>query len=193
MSTNANNLQLFGVEENNLKNLSLEIPHDNLIVVTGLSGSGKSTLAFDTIYAEGGRRYIETFSPYTRQFLDRLKAPKLSAISGVRPALALEQINRTTSSRSTVGTVTEINDYLKLLWSNLCQIVCPKCQEEIKSDSSFTVLAKIEELLKSINTEKQIYITFSLKLSGKASLDSVIQTLQAEGFTRYFSQQEKTA
>ncbi|MCL4147172.1 UNVERIFIED_CONTAM: hypothetical protein GTU68_030008, partial [Idotea baltica] len=114
-------LILKGVCQNNLKNLSVEIPHDRLVVLSGLSGSGKSTLAFDTIYAEGGRRYIETFSPYTRQFLDRLNPPNIESIENVRPALALEQRNRITSSRSTVGTVTEVNDYLKVLWSHFAE------------------------------------------------------------------------
>src|SRR5262249_42730168 len=100
-------LCLRGVRENNLKNLDVTLEHDTFVAITGVSGSGKSTLAFDTIYAEGGRRYIETFSPYTRQFLDRLHRPEVDAISGVRPAIALEQRNRTTNSRSTVGTVTE--------------------------------------------------------------------------------------
>src|SRR5450432_835405 len=97
-ATTGDVLSVIGVQENNLKDLSFEIAHNQLIAVTGVSGSGKSTLAIDTLYAEGGRRYIETFSPYTRQFLDRLQQPKLTSIHGVRPALALEQRNRTTSS-----------------------------------------------------------------------------------------------
>jgi len=178
-------LRLFGAKENNLKNLDLEIKHDSLIAITGLSGSGKSTLAIDTIYAEGGRRYIETFSPYTRQFLDRLHQPKLDGITGVRPSLALEQRNRITSSRSTVGTVTEINDYLKLVWANLADVHCANCGVKIKRNSPRETL---KELLQRLDEEssKQLLISFSLEQRGIASTDSLVATLLSEGFTRVF-------
>ena len=128
-------LKICGARENNLKNLTLEIPHDSFTVVTGLSGSGKSSLAFDTVYAEGQRRYIETFSPYTRQFFDKVKKPDVDLIENVRPAVALEQRTRITSSRSTVGTMTDINDYLKILWSNIATPVCPECGVRLESFS----------------------------------------------------------
>lgn len=124
-------LKIEGARENNLKDIALEIPHDALTAVTGLSGSGKSSLAFDTVYAEGQRRYIETFSPYTRQFFDKVKKPDLDAISGVRPAVAIQQRTRVTSSRSTVGSLTDINDYLKVLWSNVSKPVCATCGKEL--------------------------------------------------------------
>src|SRR5215813_13741787 len=110
-----------GASQHNLKNVSCELPRTQLVVITGPSGSGKSSLAFDTIYAEGQRRYVETFSPYTRQFLDRMDKPRVDEIRGIPPAIAIEQSNPVKSSRSTVGTMTEINDYLKLLMPRLAQ------------------------------------------------------------------------
>jgi len=106
-----------GARQNNLKNLSLRLPTKKLIVVTGVSGSGKSSLAFDTIYAEGQRRYVETFSAYTRQFLDRMDKPIVDSIEGIPPAIAIDQTNPVRTSRSTVGTMTELNDHLKLLFA----------------------------------------------------------------------------
>ena len=179
-------LQLSGAQENNLKNLDLTIEHDKCIVVTGVSGSGKSTLAIDTIYAEGGRRYIETFSPYTRQFLDRLHQPKLDWISGVRPALALEHRNRITSSRSTVGTVTEINDYLKVIWASLAEVLCPSCGVAVEHDTPSITLRKIQQHILAIEA-KQLLFTFPLAISGEASAESLVKTLLSEGFTRFYS------
>src|SRR5213596_4426531 len=111
-----------GARQNNLKNLSLELPLNELVVVTGVSGSGKSSLAFDTLFAEGQRRYIETFSPYARQFLDRMDKPQVDRIDGIPPAIAIEQRNSVKTTRSTVGTMTELCDYLKLLWPQLAQL-----------------------------------------------------------------------
>ena len=116
-------IRLRGVRQNNLKNVDLDLPVNRLIVLTGLSGSGKSSLAFDTLFAEGQRRYIETFSPYARQFFDRMDKPKVDRIEGIPPAIALEQRNAVRTTRSTVGTMTEICDYMKLAWppaSNCC-------------------------------------------------------------------------
>src|SRR5438045_891594 len=109
-------IRLRGVRQNNLKNFDLALPLHQLIVVTGLSGSGKSSLAFDTLFAEGQRRYIETFSPYARQFFDRMDKPQVDSIEGIPPAIAIEQRNAVKSTRSTVGTMTEICDYMKTLW-----------------------------------------------------------------------------
>jgi excinuclease ABC subunit A len=114
--------------ENNLKGVSLSLPHDQLVGITGLSGSGKSSLAFNTVYAEGQRRYIETFSPYTRQFFDKVKRPKADHIENVRPAIAIQQRTRIVNSRSTVGSMTDIHDYLKIVWANLATPSCPTCQ-----------------------------------------------------------------
>ena len=116
-----------GACQNNLKNLDLELPHGELIVVTGVSGSGKSSLVFDTLYAEGQRRYVETFSPYARQFLDRMDKPKATSIEGIPPAIAIDQVNPVRTSRSTVGTMTEINDHLKLLYARAATLYCRRC------------------------------------------------------------------
>src|SRR5262244_4199814 len=106
-----------GAREHNLKNIDVELPRDQLVVITGLSGSGKSSLAFDTIYAEGQRRYVETLSPYARQFLDQMERPEVDSIDGLSPAISIEQKTTSRSPRSTVGTITEIYDYLRLLFS----------------------------------------------------------------------------
>lgn len=184
-------LKLFGVRENNLRNLDLTLPHDKLIVFTGVSGSGKSTLALDTIYAEGGRRYIETFSPYTRQFLDRLHQPDVASMQGVRPALALEQHNRVVNSRSTVGTVTEINDFLKVIWARLSTISCPECDCEIHAENETSVVNALDALLPKFKPQL-LLISFSLRLFGDASFKSVVQTLLAEGFTRVLGKDGNT-
>lgn len=177
-------LNIEGLSHHNFKNQDLSIPHDKLVVICGLSGSGKSTLAFDTIYAEGGRRYIETFSPYTRQFLDRLPRPELKKIENVRPSLALEQRNRISSSRSTVGTTTEINDYLKVLWPNVSELHCPSCREVVQDYSKKEVFSWVISNLG--NKEGNILPTFKVELSKKVSLAMLKETLQADGFLRLF-------
>src|SRR5437868_11224858 len=120
-------LRIEGARQNNLKNVSLEIPHDRLTVVTGVSGSGKSSLAFDTLFAEGQWRYIESLSTYARMFLDRVDRPDVDRIEHVRPAVALEQKNPVRTARSTVGTATEVYDYLRLLYAKVGRVHCPSC------------------------------------------------------------------
>src|SRR6478736_7293690 len=115
-----------GARQNNLKGINLDLELNKFHVITGPSGSGKSSLAFDTIYAEGQRRYVETFSPYTRQFFERMDKPKVDAIHGIPPAIAIEQVNNIRSTRSTVGTITEINEYLKMLFPRLAEGLCPE-------------------------------------------------------------------
>jgi excinuclease ABC subunit A len=136
-------LNIINARENNLKSVSPQIPHDTFTVVTGLSGSGKSSLAFDTVYAEGQRRYIETFSPYTRQFFDKVKKPEVDLIENVRPAVAIQQRTRVTSSRSTVGTMTNLNDYLKLLWPALSQATCEHCSIPLQRWDAPTLAAHL--------------------------------------------------
>ena len=118
-------IRLRGVRQNNLKNIDLDLPLRQLVVIAGLSGSGKSSLAFETLFAEGQRRYIETFSPYARQFLDRMDKPQADSIVGIPPAIAIEQRNTVKSTRSTVGTMTEITDYAKLFWPHLVPTPLP--------------------------------------------------------------------
>src|SRR6478752_3694004 len=128
-------IRIRGARQNNLKNLDLDIPLNELIVVTGVSGSGKSSLVFDTLYAEGQRRYVETFSPYARQFLDRMDKPQLDSISGIPPAIAIDQTNPVRTSRSTVGTMTELNDHLKLLFARAAALFCRRCGEPVRRDT----------------------------------------------------------
>src|SRR5690349_11861202 len=128
-------IRLRGVRHNNLKNFDLDLPLHRLIVVTGLSGSGKSSLAFDTLYAEGQRRYIETFSPYARQFFDRMDKPQVDSVEGIPPAIAIEQRNAVRTTRSTVGTMTEICDYMKMLWPHISQLHCRQCGKPVRKDS----------------------------------------------------------
>ncbi|MEJ2722808.1 MAG: excinuclease ABC subunit UvrA, partial [bacterium] len=120
-----------GAREHNLKNIDVEIPHGKLSVISGVSGSGKSSLAFDTLYAEGQRRYIESLSTYAKQFLERFARPDVDEVSGISPSIAIQQVNSVRSSRSTVGTTTEIYDYLRLLFARVGRTVCPDCDEEV--------------------------------------------------------------
>ena len=117
-------IKLRGVRQNNLKHFDLDLPLGKLIVITGLSGSGKSSLAFDTLYAEGQRRYIETFTPYARQFFDRMDKPQVDRIEGIPPAIAIEQRNTVKTTRSTIGTMTEICDHTKVLWATKSSLFC---------------------------------------------------------------------
>src|SRR3990172_9191160 len=132
-----------GARQNNLKNISLDIPLNKLVVVTGVSGSGKSSLVFDTLYAEGQRRYVETFSPYARQFLDRMDKPQVDSISGIPPAIATDQTNPVRTSRSTVGTMTELNDHLKLLFARAAQLHCRGCAKAVVRDTPDTIYAQL--------------------------------------------------
>src|SRR5450432_1065987 len=128
-------IRLHGVRQNNLKNFDLDLPLHRLIVITGPSGSGKSSLAFDTLFAEGQRRYIETFSPYARQFFDRMDKPQVDSIEGIPPAIAIEQRNAVKSTRSTVGTMTEICDHMKVLWPHIARLHCKQCGQIVRQDS----------------------------------------------------------
>src|SRR5215208_6265452 len=123
-----------GARTHNLKNVDVSLPTGRLIVITGVSGSGKSSLAFDTVYAEGQRRYVESLSAYARQFLERMEKPDVDLIDGLSPAVAIEQRNPTKTSRSTVGTATEIYDYLRLLWARVGHTLCPRCGRELRPD-----------------------------------------------------------
>src|SRR5450432_4708552 len=135
-----------GARQNNLKNLDLDIPLNQLVVVTGVSGSGKSSLVFDTLYAEGQRRYVETFSPYARQFLDRMDKPQVDRIDGIPPAIAIDQTNQVRTSRSTVGTMTELNDHLKLLFARTAQLFCRNCAHAVHRDTPASIQEQLHAL-----------------------------------------------
>src|SRR4029079_357579 len=128
-------IHIHGARQNNLKNLDLAIPLNELVVVTGVSGSGKSSLVFDTLYEEGQRRYVETFSLYARQFLDRMDKPQVDRIDGIPPAIAIDQTNPVRTSRSTVGTMTELIDHLKLLFARAAVLYCRGCGRAVRRDS----------------------------------------------------------
>jgi excinuclease ABC subunit A len=169
-----------GARQHNLKDFDLEIPRRTVTVVTGPSGSGKSSLAFDTIYAEGQRRYVESLSSYARQFLERMEKPDVDSIEGLSPAVAIEQKNPTKTSRSTVGTATEIYDYLRLLWARVGHTFCPTCRREIKPD---TVSSVVDTML-ALPAGIRFYVTFPLRLSNKVTHDVVTENLRAQGFLR---------
>src|SRR5574338_169746 len=138
-----------GAREHNLKNIDVEIPRDRLVVFTGLSGSGKSSLAFDTVYAEGQRRYVESLSSYARQFLGTMKKPDVDLIEGLSPAISIDQKSTSHNPRSTVGTVTEIYDYLRLLFARIGHPHCPNCGREIARQSKEQIAAAIYKLLET--------------------------------------------
>ena len=139
------NILIQGAKLHNLKDISVAIPRNKLVVVTGLSGSGKSSLAFDTLYAEGQRRYVESLSSYARQFLGRLDKPKVDSIKGIAPAIAIEQKVNSTNPRSTVGTSTEIYDYLKLLYTRIGKTISPISGKEVKKDTTTDVINFIKK------------------------------------------------
>ncbi|TFH70831.1 excinuclease ABC subunit A [Gammaproteobacteria bacterium LSUCC0112] len=186
-STAIESIVLRGARQNNLKNLSLELPVNKLIVITGVSGSGKSTLAFDTIYAEGQRRYVETFSAYARQFLDRMDKPAIDSIEGIPPAIAIDQSNPVRTSRSTVGTMTELNDYIKLVYARLSHLHCPGCQREVKRDTTPTIIA---DLMASLPTDTRLHICLPVNVPHNFSGDEILQWLNQQGYTRIQVQNE---
>src|ERR671928_961382 len=151
-------LRIEGARQNNLKNVTLEIPHDRLTVVTGVSGSGKSSLAFDTLFAEGQWRYIESLSTYARMFLERIDRPDVDRIEQIRPAVALEQKNPVRTARSTVGTATEIYDYFRLLYAKIGRVHCPACGAAAASHSA----ASIAEILLEQHPGARALICFRL-------------------------------
>jgi excinuclease ABC subunit A len=169
-----------GARQHNLKGFDLEIPRRSYTVITGPSGSGKSSLAFDTIYAEGQRRYVESLSAYARQFLERMEKPDVDSIDGLSPAVAIEQKNPTKTSRSTVGTATEIYDYLRLLWARIGRTYCPACGRELKPD---TVQSVVDTVL-SLPPGTRFAVAFPLRLSNKVTHDVVMENLRAQGFVR---------
>ncbi len=175
-----------GARVHNLKNVSLELPRNTLIVLTGVSGSGKSSLAFDTIYAEGQRRYVESLSSYARQFLERMDKPDVDLIQGISPAMAIEQKTNTRNPRSTVGTTTEVYDYLRLLFGRAGTTYCRNCGKRVQRDSVATVLDSVaqEVPLSGSNEGSRLMVTFPLPRHPKESLAEALKNLQKEGFVR---------
>jgi excinuclease ABC subunit A len=180
-------IRLRGVRHNNLKDFDLDLPLGQLIVLTGLSGSGKSSLAFDTLFAEGQRRYIETFSPYARQFFDRMDKPQVDSIEGIPPAIAIEQRNAVKTTRSTVGTMTEICDHMKMVWLHLAQLHCRQCGLPVRKDSPARVWDALKSEVRSPKSEvpnRELLITFDLPLSEKLSLDECLALVAKQGYQK---------
>ncbi len=176
-------ISIHGARQNNLKNLTLEIPLNQLVVVTGVSGSGKSSLVFDTLYAEGQRRYVETFSPYARQFLDRMDKPQVDRIDGIPPAIAIDQTNPVRTSRSTVGTMTELNDHVKLLFARAAGLHCRSCGEKVVRDSPESIYAALAERAKAAG-DPRLVITFPVTVPKNFAEAEVEQLLQSQGYAR---------
>ncbi len=179
-------IRIRGARQNNLKNLDLTLPTGALIVVTGVSGSGKSTLAFDTLYAEGQRRYVETFSAYARQFLDRMDKPAVDSVQGIPPAIAIDQSNPVRTSRSTVGTMTELNDYLKLAFARLATLHCPHCSRPVRKDSPHSILADLDTRLP---LEQRLHVCLPVRVPHNFAEDEVLQLLAQQGYTRIQARQ----
>ena len=175
-------IEIRGIRQNNLRGFDLSLPLGKLIVVSGPSGSGKSSLAFDTLYAEGQRRYVETFSPYTRQFFDRMDKPAVDEIRGIPPAIAIEQVNAVKSTRSTVGTMTDLNDYLRLLLPRVVDAFCPKCAVQIQP-------ATLHSIVKNISSEYAlaVLITFPMNVPAGASAADFLGFLQSQGYQRVWA------
>ena len=173
-------IKITGAKEHNLKNINLSIPKNELVVFTGLSGSGKSTLAFDTLYAEGQRRYIESLSSYARQFLGRVGKPDVERIEGLTPAIAIDQKSTSKNPRSTVGTITEIYDYLRLLYARVGTQHCYKCGKPVSKMS-------ISDIIDQINTLPQgskIMLLAPLVREKKGSFEAELERLRNDGFVR---------
>ena len=182
-------IRIRGARQHNLKNLDLDIRTGELTVVTGPSGSGKSSLVFDTLYAEGQRRYVETFSAYARQFLDRMDKPAVDRVEGVPPAIAIDQTNPVRSSRSTVGTMTELNDHLKLLYSRAGHLFDRETALPVQHDTPESIYA---ELLRRAApaSNPRLVLTFPVELPAATSAEEVAQWLSASGFTRVQAERE---
>jgi excinuclease ABC subunit A len=185
-------IRIRGARQHNLKNLDLDIRTGELTVVTGPSGSGKSSLVFDTLYAEGQRRYVETFSAYARQFLDRMDKPAVDKVEGVPPAIAIDQTNPVRSSRSTVGTMTELNDHLKLLFARAAQLFDRQTALPVRHDTPDSIYAELQARVQQVTeaggtdapSEPRLVVTFPVELPGGTSEEEIAQWLSASGFTK---------
>src|SRR5450432_1580106 len=184
-------IRIRGARQNNLKNIDVDLPTGELIVVTGPSGSGKSSLVFDTLYAEGQRRYVETFSPYARQFLDRMDKPQVDRIEGIPPAIAIDQTNPVRTSRSTVGTMTELNDHLKLLFARGAVLHCKNCARPVRRDTP----ASIQDQLRAVtqkNGDPLLLLTFPVPIPKNFTEAEIKQLLERQGYTRIHEKRNAT-
>ncbi|TYZ44694.1 excinuclease ABC subunit A, partial [Ralstonia solanacearum] len=181
-------IRLRGARQHNLKNLDLDLRTGEMTVVTGPSGSGKSSLVFDTLYAEGQRRYVETFSAYARQFLDRMDRPQVDRVEGVPPAIAIDQTNPVRSSRSTVGTMTELNDHLKLLFARAAQLFDRETALLVRHDTPETIYTEL--LARTREADPRLVVTFPVELPASTTADEVTQWLSVSGYTRVQAERE---
>ena len=183
MTRTDDQIRIRGARQNNLRSLDLDIPLGELVVVTGVSGSGKSSLVFDTVYAEGQRRYVETFSPYARQFLDRMDRPQVDRIEGIPPAIAIDQTNPVRTSRSTVGTMTELNDHLKLLFARAAVLHCRGCGRPVRRDTPDSVVDEIESGALGPD-DPRLVVTFPVAVPDNFEEGEVRKLLEQQGYTR---------
>jgi excinuclease ABC subunit A len=181
-------IRIRGARQHNLKNIDLDIRTNEMTVVTGPSGSGKSSLVFDTLFAEGQRRYVETFSAYARQFLDRMDKPAVDKVEGVPPAIAIDQTNPVRSSRSTVGTMTELNDHLKLLYARSAQLFDRQTAQAVRHDTPESIYAEL--MARTADSDARVVMTFPVELPGNTSAEQLEQWLSASGFTRVHAERE---
>src|SRR5690554_8007475 len=171
----SSHIRIFGARQNNLKNLNLDINTGELLVITGVSGSSKRSLAFNTMYAEGQRRYVETFPPYARQFLDRMDKPQVDRIEGILPAIAIDQVNPVRNSRSTVGTMTELNDHLKLLYARLSHLHCRQCGQVIHHEDAQRIAAELQT--RCAEHDPRLVLTFAIDVPNNFSTEEIQQFL----------------
>src|ERR1700716_3729779 len=187
----SNVIRIRGARQNNLRNLDIDLPLNELIVVTGVSGSGKSSLVFDTLYAEGQRRYVETFSPYARQFLDRRDKPQVETIVGIPPAIAIHQTNPVRTSRSTVGTMTELNDHLKLIFARGAALYCQCCGKPVRRDTSESIYADLAARAREAG-DPRLLLTFPVPVPANFTEAEVRGLLEKQGYARFFGEPTPT-
>ena len=180
LANSNSHIRIRGARTHNLKNIDLDLPRNKLVILTGLSGSGKSSLAFDTLYAEGQRRYVESLSTYARQFLELMDKPDVDLIEGLSPAIAIEQKSVSHNPRSTVGTITEISDYLRLLFARIGTPYCPTHKEPLQAFS----VSQIVDFLLQLPEESRLMILAPITPAPDQNLASLIHSLQAQGFIR---------
>ena len=176
-----NKIKILGARENNLKNINIEIPKNQFVVITGVSGSGKSTLAFDTIYSEGQRRYVESLSAYARMFIGQMQKPELDSIEGLSPAISIEQKSVSKNPRSTVGTTTEIYDYMRLLWAHIGEAHCPICGQKVERQSAEEI---VDNILETTNEKDKLIVLAPIVIDKKGTHKNLLLNLQKRGYQR---------